>query len=135
MYSSSLFPARGARVRYSIVEPLVLFYLPIVFYRPPISPSFILPRHSHIPPHRVLPSQRWPSPFPASFILTKWPAHLILLLTNLPLRLHCIPTSFLRSFIVLLSTLFVLVIRRTQLFSQTCSLWHNAKHKHNWDSY
>ena len=54
-------------------------------------------------------------------ILTKWPAHLILLLTNLPVRLHCIPTSFLRSFILLLSTLFVLVIRRTRLFSQTCS--------------
>ena len=57
---------------------------------------------------------------PAS-ILTKWPAHLIRLLANLPDRLHCIPTSFLRSFILLLSTLFVLVIRRTQLFSHTCN--------------
>ena len=54
-------------------------------------------------------------------ILTKWPAHLILLLTNLPVRLHCIPTSFPRSFILLLFTLFVLVIRRTQLFSHNCS--------------
>ena len=114
MYSSSLFHARGARVRYSIVEPLVLFYLPIVFYRPPISPSFILPRPSHIRPHTFLPSQRWPSPFPASFILTKWPAHLILLPTNLPLRLHCSLTSFLRSFFCLPS-LFLL------FFEPSCS--------------
>ena len=48
-------------------------------------------------------------------------AHLIMLLTNLPVRLHCMPTSFLRSFFLLLFTLFVLVIRRTQLFSHTCS--------------
>ena len=45
----------------------------------------------------------------------------MLLLTNFPFRLHCIPISFLRSFILLLSTLFVLVIRRTQLFLHTCS--------------
>ena len=58
---------------------------------------------------------------PAS-ILTKWPAHLILRLINLHVWLHCIPTSFLRSFVLRLSTLFFLVIRRTQLFSRTCSL-------------
>ena len=49
-------------------------------------------------------------------ILTKWPAHLILLLNNLPVRLHCISTSFLRSFILLLFTLFVLVNRWIQCF-------------------
>ena len=45
-------------------------------------------------------------------ILTKWPAHLILLLTNLPVRLHCIPTSFLRSFILLLSNLLFLLFNK-----------------------
>ena len=119
----------GVRVRKCIVEPLFLFFLSIVFYRPPPLSIF------HPPPIFSYPSSHSPPisavafPFstsalfaslPAS-ILTKWPAHLILFLTNLPVRLYCIPTSFLRSFILLLSILFVLVIQRTQLFSQTCS--------------
>ena len=117
------------------MEPLFLFFLSIVFYRPPLPPPFILPdllvslltQSSHLScglplscVFDVFLPQLSMLVCPAS-ILTKWSARLILLLTNLPVRLHCIPTSFLRSFILVLSTLFVLVIRRTQLFSQTCS--------------
>ena len=47
-------------------------------------------------------------------ILTMWPGHFILLLTNLPVELFCCITYFLRSFILLSSTLFVRVIRQNQ---------------------
>ena len=47
-------------------------------------------------------------------ILTMWPAHFTLLLTNLPVELFCCITYFLRSFILLSSTLFVRVIRQNQ---------------------
>ena len=47
-------------------------------------------------------------------ILTMWPGHLILLLTNLPVELFSFITYFLRSFILLSSTLFVRVIRQNQ---------------------
>ena len=46
--------------------------------------------------------------------LTMWPAHFILLLTNLPVELFCCITYFVRSFIFLSSTLFVRVIRQNQ---------------------
>ena len=125
------------RVRYSynIVEPLFLFFLSIVFYRqPPLhlssSPVFSYPSSSSPPISAVaFPFSCILDVFPLllsllvylHYLLTKWPAHLIRLLTNLPVRLHCFPTSFLRSFILLLSTLLVLLICQTQLFSQTCS--------------
>ena len=147
MWSSSLVPAVKGRGSGKVLSrhPFCSFF-PLFSITRKLSPSFILPRSSYIHPHAVLPSQLWISPFPASSsifqpllslliclhpslpsdipissILTKWHSHLILPLTNLPVWLHCIPSSFLRSFILLLSTLFVLVIRRTQLFSQTCS--------------
>ena len=47
-------------------------------------------------------------------ILTMWPVHFTLLLTNLPVELFCCITYFLRSFILLSSTLFVRVIRQNQ---------------------
>ena len=47
-------------------------------------------------------------------ILTMWPAHFILLLTNLPVELFCCITYFVRSFIFLSSTLFVLLFDRNQ---------------------
>ena len=47
-------------------------------------------------------------------ILTMWPAHFTLLLTNLPVELFCCITYFVRSFIFLSSTLFVRVIRQNQ---------------------
>ena len=52
-------------------------------------------------------------------ILTMWPTHFTLLLTNLPVELFCCITYFLRSFILLSSTLFVRVIRQNQ--NQPCS--------------
>ena len=45
-------------------------------------------------------------------MLTMWPAHFNLLLTNLPVELFCCITYFVRSFIFLSSTLFVRVIRQ-----------------------
>ena len=118
-----------------IVDPLFLFFLSKFFYRPP--PLSIFHPHTifSYPSSCSLPISAVAFPFSCVFdvfppqlsaslpasILTKWPAHLILLLANLPVRLYYIPTCFLRSFILLLPTLFVLVIRRTQLFSQTCS--------------
>ena len=56
------------------------------------------------------------------FILTMCPAHLIRLLTILPTIQAIVPTYSLRSFILLLSTLFTLAILLIQLFSHTCSL-------------
>ena len=47
-------------------------------------------------------------------ILTMWPSHFILFLTNLHVELFCCITYFLRSFILLSSTLFVRVIRQNQ---------------------
>ena len=58
----------------------------------------------------------------SSFILTMCPAHLIRLLTVLPTTQALVPTSSLRSFILLLSTLFTPAILLIQLFSHTCSL-------------
>ena len=52
-------------------------------------------------------------------ILTMWPTHFTLLLTILPVELFCCITYFLRSFILLSSTLFVRVIRQNQ--NQPCS--------------
>ena len=52
-------------------------------------------------------------------ILTMWPAHFTLLLTNLPVELFCCITYILRSFVLLSSTLFVRVIRQNQ--NQPCS--------------
>ena len=47
-------------------------------------------------------------------ILTMWPTHFTLLLTNLPVEQFCCITYFLRSFILLSSTVFVRVIRQNQ---------------------
>ena len=86
--------------RYGIIEPLFLLFLSIVFYRPP--PLYIF----HPPPIFSCPSSRSPSISAMAFlfscvlvvfppllsllasILTKWPAHISRLLTNLPVRLH-----------------------------------------------
>ena len=58
----------------------------------------------------------------SSFILTMCPAHFILLLTILPTIQALVPTSYLRFFIVFLSTLFTPGILLIQMFSHTCSL-------------
>ena len=56
-----------------------------------------------------------------SFIVTLCPAHSIRF-TILPNIQYLVPTSFLMSFILLLSTLFTLDILLIQLFSHTCWL-------------
>ena len=107
-----------------------MFYLSILFYRlPPLhlssSPDLLI---SHLTQSFDL-SCSFPfscilyvfSTFSSTLftsmsasILTMWPGHFILLLTNLPVELFCCITYFLKSFIFLSSTLFVRVIRQNQ---------------------
>ena len=107
-----------------------LFFFSILFYRlPPLhlssSPDLLI---SHLTQSFDL-SCSFPfscildvfSPFSSTLftsmsasILTMWPAHFSLLLTNLPVELFCCITYFVRSFIFLSSTLFVRVIRQNQ---------------------
>ena len=58
----------------------------------------------------------------SSFIMTMCPAHFIRLFTILPTIQALVPTYYLRSFILLLYTLFTSAILIVQLFSHTCSL-------------
>ena len=58
----------------------------------------------------------------SSFIRSTCSAHFNRLFTNLPIKHFCVPTSSLRSSILLRSTIFTPAIRLNQLFSHTCSL-------------
>ena len=79
----------------------------------PLSPSFILPRCSHVPPHTVLPSQLWPSPCPGCLSTSALFVSLVCLHPSLPsfspiFLLGCIASQpFLSSFIFLLSSFFL----------------------------
>ena len=126
----------------NIVESLFLFFFPYfsngcplsIFHLPPLhlssSPDLL---KSHLTQSFDL-SCSFPfsgiidvvSPFSSTLftsmsasILTMWPAHFTLLLTNLPVELFCCITYFVRSFILLSSTFFVRVIRQNQ--NQPCS--------------
>ena len=93
--------------------------------------AFLL-RLSCTPLNTAFPSRLRSSPFPvasqchhlcflrSSSSRTKSPAYIIQLLTNLPVRLNCIPISSLMSSILLLYALFFPVFLQTQFCSLTC---------------
>ena len=108
---------------FSIGCPLYIFHLPplhlssspIFSYPTARSPSILAVRSP------FLASLMFFHPFSSTLftsmsasILTMWPTHFTLLLTNLPVELFCCITYFRRSFILLSSNLFVRVIRQTK---------------------
>ena len=111
-----------------------LFHPPlslVFFFQSSSSPAFLtslLTQSSRLSlglPHLLLPCSRNSAALfgrlsPA--ILSTCPAHCILLLTSLSVKLHCTPVSSLNSTILRLSALVTLAMFRTQLFSHTCSL-------------
>ena len=92
-------------------------------------PLHLMPSHGHFMSlHTVLTPQLRPCPSSVSLLFLCFcniptgirstsPANLIRLLTKPPVK----PISFITSFILFLSTVFVLAIIQAQLFSQLCS--------------
>ena len=115
-----------------------LFFFFHTFLSAALSPSFIFPRSFSYPTSRSPSILAVRSPFLASLmffhlslstlftsmsasILTMWPAHFSLLLTNLPVELFCCITYFVRSFIFFRQpSLFVLFDKTRTNFQLLC---------------
>ena len=105
----------------SFIFPLSIFHLPLIFSNPTSRSPSILAVHSPFLASLMFFHLSLPLSFTSmsASILTMWPAHFTLLLTNLPVELFLLHHIFPQVVHLLSSTLFVRVIRQNQ--NQPCS--------------